>query len=741
MKNMMVAGVSVLVALGSACAAVDATKLTEEGMFPFLPSYDAPVNVVNMSHLLEAPAGKHGHIRIEDGHFVNDKGRMRFNGINLTGPANFPTHEEADRLAARLARFGFNCVRLHFFDVNTYRFFTQPPAPGIILEDYRTQRRFDPKQRDRMDYLIAQLKKRGIYVNLNLHVARILDERDGFTTCVPWLGKGVGEFDPRIIAEEKAYAKELLSHVNPYTGMSYLKDPVVVMVELNNEDGLTDMYLGGHIDGIGQPYATSLKILWNEWLDRTYGTTEKMLAAWTTTNAPTGKTAYKIDGLTLGKGTVPVLKKSAAAPEPVRRDFYRFLLDTERAYFTDMRNYLKNDLGLKAPVSGTQVGSPWRYGWSAPHVQAELDYVDNHGYWCHPHVGSKWVILNGPMSGDPRGGKTTELAAMRVAGKPYTVSEYNHPYPNFYGAEGQAMLRAYGAFQDWDGVFAYSYNNSITAEPTHNEYFFSLAARSDVLAHFPACAAMYLRGDVRRHERMVVANFPFADYFERLCADRRVPQSTAQSKSALPQSLGLLHGIAMDVTGKTADSPAPGAFKIPLGPRMSDTKELIWNTEKGGAHWIVNTANTKFFSGVPNGRTFDLGGVMLTIGETKLGWATVSLVSQQATGFGEDGRPTRILLAATGLCHNGGAKFTTEHKGALLHSRGADWGTGKTMCEGIPATVTLPAPAAQTTCHALDERGEPKATLAVTADANGRAVIKIDPSHKTVWYEITVTKK
>ena len=82
-------------------------------MFPFVPSYDSPTNVVNMSHLLPAPAGKDGRIRIEGGHFVNDKGRVKFHATNLTGPANFPTHEEAERLAARLARFGINCVRLH----------------------------------------------------------------------------------------------------------------------------------------------------------------------------------------------------------------------------------------------------------------------------------------------------------------------------------------------------------------------------------------------------------------------------------------------------------------------------------------------------------------------------------------------------------------------------------------------------------------------------------------------------
>jgi len=70
-----------------------------DDMFPFVPSYDAPDNVVNMSHILEAPAGKYGRIRVADGHFVNDRGRVRLNATNLTGPANFPTHEDADGLA------------------------------------------------------------------------------------------------------------------------------------------------------------------------------------------------------------------------------------------------------------------------------------------------------------------------------------------------------------------------------------------------------------------------------------------------------------------------------------------------------------------------------------------------------------------------------------------------------------------------------------------------------------------
>src|SRR3546814_6475315 len=79
------------------------------------------------------------------------------------------------------------------------------------------------------------------------------------------------------------------------------------------------------------------------------------------------------------------------------------------------------------------------------------------------------------------------LATSRVDGVPYTISEYNHPFPNQYGAEAQPILRAYGRLQGWDGVFQYTYAHRADVEPEMNTYFFSMAARTDVLAHMPAC--------------------------------------------------------------------------------------------------------------------------------------------------------------------------------------------------------------------------------------------------------------
>ena len=711
----------------AACAAGMALAVTEDGMFPFVPSYDAPDNVVNMSHLLEAPAGKDGRIRVKDGHFVNDKGRVRLHATNLTGPANFPTHAEADRLAARLARFGINCVRLHYFD-SSYGNFMLPQEKGIIDESGGTRRKFNPAQRDRQDYLVAQFKKRGIYVNVNLHVARTLGEADGVPRGSGKMNKGANLFYPRLIELQKEYAKELLSHVNPYTGMSYIEDPVVAVVELNNEESLWRAHKKGELNSRNDVYGKCLRRLWSDWLARRYGTTEKMREAWRLAEKP----LPYLDRFRIENGDYPLVhSKRTSAPVEMRRDFCRFLTDVEHGYWTGMRDYLKKDLGLEAPVAGTQIN------YSTTYLMAELDYVDHHGYWCHPALSlPDWKIGNVAMV-NSNAYRIARIAERRVFGKPFTVSEYNHPYPNFYGAEGQPMLRAYGALHGWDGVFGYSYNNRQNAELDHNEFFYSMAARTDVLAHFPACAAMYLRGDVGESVAPYVANLPYGEYFDRLVnKGSRTQGVSAATDGKVPQEIALERSAAVDLSGKskTASCRIPGRDQKVF---RSDTGEIVLNGEvEGAAFWTVNTPNTKVFSGFTKGRTFDLGGVRLQVGETKLGWATVSLMSHDATGFGENGRPARILVAATGLSHNGGAKFAQN--GGCIVSRGTEWGNGKTVNEGIPATIALPSKAAATKCWALDERGERKADVPVASGADGHAVVSIGPKFQTVWYEIAV---
>ncbi len=838
-------------------------------LFPFLISYDGPDNASSMAHLLEAPAGKNGFIRVENGRFADNKGPVRLHATNLTGPANFPTREAADKLAARLARFGINCVRLHYFDAQYGNFMTGKQT-GIFGNDDTLSEAFSaapkaplhfaPEPVDRQDYLIAALKKRGIYVNVNLHVARF--------------PKGISFFDPSVLDSEKEYAKKLLTHVNPYTGLAYTDDPCVAVIEINNENALFNNYHGGGIDRLPDPYAAELRKQWNAWLSSKYKSTEDMMKSWKWVAAPLcdeqipegsfdqpvdidGKKwilskgsaetdchvnkgrlvlevkkegseffpklfrkvsvkkdqpytlsfkirrvkandnvhlgmavadakegwrslgvhqqlvvgsawkkvsvpfvagddsdkaqvqltrfktgSYELDDLSfksgaesdfntavrLEDGNTPIVKSVSYAPMQARRDFYRFLVDTERAYWIGMSDYLKKDLKVKSVVSGTQLG------YSPPQIQGELDYIDNHSYWCHPSpVAKDWRIRNESMVNSM--GCIQGLANQRVAGKPYTVSEYNHPFPNQYGAEGQPMLRAYGRLQGWDGVFEYTYNHSPDFEPQRNTYFFSIIARTDVLAHFPACASIYLRGDVQEAKSSITGAMDNETYFNRLVSSKAV--SAGIGAVGFDSKQTLIHKTAMDFSGKPGTDPA--SFSTPEGKVLvSDTGELTWNTEKAGAgYWTVNTPNTKLFTGFPEGRTINMGNVKLEIGKTRLNWATVSLVSRNATGFGESGKPASILLAATGLAENEGTVIDKITDKEIAFQDRLKWGNGTVLVEGIQATVTLPSDAAKTKCHALDQDGNRKKEVPVEKTEKGSTII-LKPEYKTVWYEIEI---
>ena len=88
---------------------------------------------------------------------------------------------------------------------------------------------------------------------------------------------------------QKKYAKDLLGHVNPYTKTAYKDEPAVAFVEISNEDALFAVWGWGQLDDLPDPYATTFRKLWNAWLRKKYGTTEKLREAWLEANVPVGE--------------------------------------------------------------------------------------------------------------------------------------------------------------------------------------------------------------------------------------------------------------------------------------------------------------------------------------------------------------------------------------------------------------------------------------------------------------------
>src|SRR5699024_1021329 len=89
-----------------------------EGTFPFVILwYDAAKTITDVSALNPAPLPDANRILVKDGHFFDGTGRrVRFVGTNFAFSAVFPYKEAAEAVAARVHKYGFNCVRLHSFD-------------------------------------------------------------------------------------------------------------------------------------------------------------------------------------------------------------------------------------------------------------------------------------------------------------------------------------------------------------------------------------------------------------------------------------------------------------------------------------------------------------------------------------------------------------------------------------------------------------------------------------------------
>lgn len=405
--------------------------------------------------------------------------------------------------------------------------------------------------------------------------------------------------------------------------------------------------------------------------------------------------------------------------EAGQRDWLRFLWETESAYWRDFRDYLRQALGAHSLIVGTQVS------YSPAPIQAQLDVVDGHAYWQHPHFPNKpwdiddWYIADSPMSGIEGGGTLADLALRRVPGKPFIVTEYNHPAPNRFQAEALPLAAAWGALQDWDGIFLYSYGaHDRRWDSGAIDRFFDSHANPVKMASLLAASALFRRQDVTAGPLPATPQPADASWIEKLRTTAAMP--SAEQFGALRNET-LLHPVSLATTARSA----------PLAlPLRSDSGELEWGRQ--GVRWPlarVDTPRSKLLAGGASGEEQDLGGVGLELLEARQDWGVISLTAMDGTGFAA---PGHVLLCALGQVANTGQRWLDGGRPTL----GRNFGLAPTLIEGIRARVRLPVPAAHVRAWALDERGQRQAPLPVSGGR--RATIETGARWRTLWYEIEI---
>jgi hypothetical protein len=651
---------------------------------------------IDVSFLLGTePAGQGGFITVKDGHLVKPDGsRFRIWGVNITGwtqgSTNLPPKDQAAAWAAALARAGVNCLRFHFLDLPTRKpedvadevtkrkaadaageRFKLRPA-GLVDSRRNDNLALDPEALDRLDFFVAELKRRGIYSNLNLNVGMRYLPGDGVPDAeVIQLSKGFTYLGARMIEVQKHYARQLLTHFNPYTKTEYRHEPAVATVEIVNENSLYEFWFRNWLRGELVPGGPRVQLDFTPFYAKQLDT---MYQAWLAKNRTPVQVAHlrELAGVKPGE-PVPRIRRGDFSVTPAER-FYAeadFIGSVEKDYFTDMEAFLKKELGVQSLVIGNADHTYWIPGQPMLRANSLLDFTDAHVYWQHPAI---WGKRNSPMVDDPLHSTIVKLSRAPMLGRAFTVSEVNHPNPNEYAAEMIPILAGYAAFQDWDGIYFYTFEAK--AGPEYQHYVadeFDITLDPVKMTQMAMGALLFTRADVRPAQSVVARSYTAQQVNEAM----RLPESERPFFTpGFPLSTPLLHGSRIrsldgEPTAKFGANPPP--------PYVADTGELVWNLE-AGKHGLVtiDTPRTQALVGFirdnPQKTTKHLAA------ELKNDFAVVTLSSLSADPIQ---CAHRMLLTATSRWQNTGAKWNDRH--TLWET----WGRGPTLIEPVTGWLLL----------------------------------------------------
>ena len=243
------------------------------------------------------------------------------------------------------------------------------------------------------------------------------------------------------------------------------------------------------------------------------------------------------------------------------------------------------------------------------------------------------------------------------------MSEWIHVFPNQWGAEGPAILSAYGfGLQGWD--ISYIFQNSdnggyATVIPSSFGQSW-LASAPHILAPFPAQARAIYRNDISESNVEAKLNVHVDSLidFKHSFADRTTQAYDVKSFTTdkVPEQTLAVAKTRVHFVDEYTDTDAFPLedYRDSEGALVSDTKQLRWmpgNSSTSG-YFTINTDATKGVVGFAQNEPQQLGSVSIEK-KNRYGLIYVTAASKDGTIATDD----RILISATGRCHNKGMKY------------------------------------------------------------------------------------
>ncbi len=678
------------------------------------PDYEKVVgSALDVSYVLDGPAGNHGFVQIQGENFVFEDGTVAlFWGTNNGETSTFQSHDEIDRYVDVLAASGMNMVRLMDIDGGYFR-------PNIFgfNEDNMT---VDEEAMDSLCYFWAKCKEKGIYIQFCLTGVRYPskamnhpayeDLAMGFKTEI--------YFDKMLMDLTKDLAETILTWENPYTGTTLATDPCVAMIEINNESNLVNTfgsYSGTAYEITSEYEKQLLKSLFNAYLKELYGTNEELVKAWTSE----GKVALR-DGENLDDGSIVLDEQYLKSNFSRKRvnDSFAFLYKLQSEYHGEMIRWLKEDLGVKVPITGTQnLPSNDR---ADIYENAHFDYLARHQYESHPQSGTEFKV--GAYSGsvnsiilNPESSSLAEDAARRVTGIPYIVNEFQMSEPNMYISEFYLVTSAIFSYHGWSGL-NFPFTTAEMDDPVSNKIsdFFQVMGHPLRYGTLASASLLYHRNEIAQAEEGYYTSYTEKDALNATNQSTGLPENSFIVGSA---------GINMEsATGVTKESSMSALEKINHQTLVSENGEIIWTPDAG--HFFLNTTQTQAAAGTLAGQSVSLSDVEIAT-DNYFASITVSALGMDVT----IANAQNILITAAARARNTGAKLSADGKTIQAV------GEAPILVEQVEGTVTIKNTNTYDV-YILNTSGERIGKASSFKDENGYTVVEMKLGDNAMHYEL-----
>ncbi len=476
----------------------------------FVPAPKAGTALDLSSILKQEPAGTFGRVVIRNGKFVFEKkpdeplrflavGTGRDYGKYFFELPEIGSKAQIEAYVTQMRRAGYNMIRMW-------------------VEQLRTGKEkafeYNRDLKDKHDYLVSCLKKNGIYIFYSLP-----NPTFGFDFCNRWSDSRLKTYNLYTNRRDREAwlkgATKLLTEVNPYTKTRLIDDPVLAILDCNNEQEFAFSRADHSFAGI-----------WREFLKKKYQNFSNLQKAW-------GKEADGLKQFDDIKTFTPLGTDFAGQK---LRDKAEFVTAQERGLLEWEQSELRQ-LGWKGPVTSFLMGKSL----ANVGVRKNFDYVSMNSYHSHPSAMPS-VTTGGSVQQISSVGTSANVIrsflAAREYNKPYVISEHGHVFWNKYRYEQGFVMGGFGSLNDLDVMTAFFM--PVTTNPNTAITQFEIRHDPILRAAELMTALMFRRCDVKPSDVAVRVHVDLADAIA-----KNMPTDTVNSEQL---KMGLFARFYVDQT-------------------------------------------------------------------------------------------------------------------------------------------------------------------------------------------------